>query len=176
MAGDEGSGLRARRPCLSRPIHRGDDQSSGHALLWAAKLRTWSPRMASHDVPEPAGWVCTFEARAGEGASILRVCRSSYGLRGAARGGAGRRLRMEGPPRGRAGVEHAGWVLPRRLGSTGVEGAGDDVVLIVDDDPSVRELGELFLQEGYGVQTAVNGLAALETVRSVVRTRSCLTS
>jgi CheY-like chemotaxis protein len=39
-------------------------------------------------------------------------------------------------------------------------------VLVVDDDPGIRaSLSDLLLAEGYGVSTAENGAAALETLR-----------
>jgi CheY-like chemotaxis protein len=49
------------------------------------------------------------------------------------------------------------------------------VVLVVDDDPSIREsLVDLLDEEGYRVETAANGSEALEKLRERAAPRPCL--
>ncbi len=51
----------------------------------------------------------------------------------------------------------------------------DRVVLIVDDDPSIREsLADVIGDEGYSVMTAVNGMDALAKLRGQAQPRPCL--
>src|ERR1700752_3382974 len=45
-------------------------------------------------------------------------------------------------------------------------GGARPVILIVDDDPGLRESFRLILEDGYGLLEAVDGRQALETVRS----------
>jgi CheY-like chemotaxis protein len=49
------------------------------------------------------------------------------------------------------------------------------VVLVVDDDPSIREtLADLLSDEGYSVVTAINGVEALDKLRAPAQVRPCV--
>jgi PAS domain S-box-containing protein len=57
---------------------------------------------------------------------------------------------------------------PERGGSPGSAGSngGGDLILLVDDEPAMREIGTEILQgEGYAVLTASNGLEAVDTFK-----------
>lgn len=60
------------------------------------------------------------------------------------------------------GLRWFGWV---RLGKLKENGLGYSSILLIEDDESIREITqELLESEGYGVSTAANGQAALETL------------